>query len=388
MSFWKKLGVSLMLIMIIGLGFQDVSKDPDRTSIVWQHFILDKEKERAKCKHCGKEFKFLKGSSTKGLLKHLKETKVHSDLKLNNDTQVGESESTKESNETENSKVSVKKYFPSNKKTVQQIVTDLAISGASFNFIAKCETLKKSFRDNGYEMPDSPTTVQKYVLAVAKERTAKLIEEVKLNKSNGTRLALSLDEYTAKNNRKYLGMNIHQNNGVFFNLGLQRIHGSMPSEKLGTLVEESLAKFDLNIKQDFISVTNDAASVMVKWARNLPCIGLKCIVHGIHLSVTDKLYVKKKKESNTTLPTQSATEEYCSDDDDDCDDINGSVEFTQHPEKKGKTPMIQKYDPLLTKVRKENRKYRKSQVRNDELQEFIENKIGKKLAVLNDCKTR
>ena len=198
MSFWKKLGVSLMLIMIIGLGFQDVSKDPDRTSIVWQHFILDKEKERAKCKHCGKEFKFLKGSSTKGLLKHLKETKVHSDLKLNNDTQVGESESTKESNETENSKVSVKKYFPSNKKTVQQIVTDLAISGASFNFIAKCETLKKSFRDNGYEMPDSPTTVQKYVLAVAKERTAKLIEDVKQDKSNGTRLALSLDEYTAK----------------------------------------------------------------------------------------------------------------------------------------------------------------------------------------------
>ena len=49
-----------------------------------------------------------------------------------------------------------------------------------FHFIAKCETLKKSFQDNGYDMPDSPTTVQKYVLAVAKERTAKLIEDVKL----------------------------------------------------------------------------------------------------------------------------------------------------------------------------------------------------------------
>ena len=36
-----------MLILIIGgLGFQDVSKDPDRTSIVWNHLILDKEKER------------------------------------------------------------------------------------------------------------------------------------------------------------------------------------------------------------------------------------------------------------------------------------------------------------------------------------------------------
>ena len=32
MSLWKKLGFSLMLILIIGgLGFQDVSKDPDRT---------------------------------------------------------------------------------------------------------------------------------------------------------------------------------------------------------------------------------------------------------------------------------------------------------------------------------------------------------------------
>ena len=42
-----------MLTLIIGgLGFQDVSKDPD---------ILDKEKEIAKCKHCGKECRFLKG---------------------------------------------------------------------------------------------------------------------------------------------------------------------------------------------------------------------------------------------------------------------------------------------------------------------------------------
>ena len=55
-----------MLILIIGgLGFQDVSKDPDRTSIVWNHLILDKEKEKAKRKHCGKEFKFVKGGSTK-----------------------------------------------------------------------------------------------------------------------------------------------------------------------------------------------------------------------------------------------------------------------------------------------------------------------------------
>ena len=39
--------------------------------------------------------------------------------------------------------------------------------------------------------------------------------------------------------------------------------------------------------------------------------------------------------------------------------------------------MIEKYDPILKKVRGENRKYRKSQVRNDELQEIVKNGLGK-----------
>ena len=326
------------------------------------------------------------------MLKHLKEAKVHSNLKLNNDTE-GESESTitsqSSTKDQKEKKSSVKNYFPSNKKSVQQIVTDLAISGASFNFIATCETLKKSFRDNGYDMPNSHNTVRKYVLSVANARREKLIEDVNKDKSKGIRLSLSLDEYTAKNNRKYLGMNIHQSNGIFYNLGIERISGTMPSERLGALVDESLAKFDLNIDRDFICVTNDAASVMVKWARQLPCLSLKCIVHGIHLSVVDKLYVKKKKKSASALPSQSATQQDFSDsDNDDYDDVNGTVSFPQRPEREGSIPMVEKYDPILTKVRGENRKYRKSQVRNDELQEFVKNGFGKELAVLKDCKTR
>ena len=74
MSLWKKLGFSLMLILIIGgLGFQDVSKDPDRTIIVWQHFILDKDKEKAKCKHCGKEYRSRLGDETLSALVFLKQ---------------------------------------------------------------------------------------------------------------------------------------------------------------------------------------------------------------------------------------------------------------------------------------------------------------------------
>ena len=56
----------------------------------------------------------------------------------------------------------------------------------------------------------------------------------------------------------------------------------------------------------------------------------------------DKIYVKKKKESNSLLPTPSATEQDWSDDD-DCDDINGTVTFTQLPERReGSILMIEK----------------------------------------------
>ena len=41
----------------------------------------------------------------------------------------------------------------------------------------------------------------------------------------------------------------------------------------------------------------------------------------------------------------------------------------------------------MTKVRGENKKYRKSQVGNDELQEIVKNGLGKNLAVLKNCKT-
>ena len=58
----------MMILIIGGLRFQDESKDPDpshldwdldRNNIVWNHFILDKEKEKAKrCKSVAKNSDF------------------------------------------------------------------------------------------------------------------------------------------------------------------------------------------------------------------------------------------------------------------------------------------------------------------------------------------
>ena len=90
-------------------------------------------------------------------------------------------------------------------------------------------------------------------------------------------------EYTSKRNRSYLGINIHNASIGFANLGLVRIHGSMPSEELYKLVDLALDKFDLKIENDIISATSDGASIMTKWGRMISCLHIQCMAHAVHL---------------------------------------------------------------------------------------------------------
>ena len=90
-------------------------------------------------------------------------------------------------------------------------------------------------------------------------------------------------EYTSKRNRSYLGINIHNPNIGFANLGLLRIHGSMPSDELFKLVDVALDKFDLTIENDITCATSDGASVMTKWGRMISCDHVKCMAHAVHL---------------------------------------------------------------------------------------------------------
>ena len=61
----------------------------------------------------------------------------------------------------------------------------------------------------------------------------------------GTRFSISLDEYTSSRNRRLMNINLHTKE-KFWNLGMQRIKGSMPAQKVVELVYKKLLEFGIN----------------------------------------------------------------------------------------------------------------------------------------------
>ena len=74
--------------------------------------------------------------------------------------------------------------------------------------------------------------------------------------------SLTFDEWTSNKNRRYMNVNLHAHD-KFWNLGLCRIHGSMPAEKCVKLLQERLVEFNICIN-NIVSITTDGAAVMTK----------------------------------------------------------------------------------------------------------------------------
>jgi len=49
-------------------------------------------------------------------------------------------------------------------------------------------------------------------------------------KAQGQRLSLTLDEWTSGRNCRYMNINVHEEGGNFWSLGLARVHESMPAD--------------------------------------------------------------------------------------------------------------------------------------------------------------
>ena len=66
-------------------------------------------------------------------------------------------------------------------------------------------------------------------------------------------------------------------------------------------MEEHLNKFDINFSRDVVCLVTDGAEVMKCLGRKLECYHLLCMIHGIHLAVTDVLFTKQKEDPQ--MPT-------------------------------------------------------------------------------------
>ena len=117
----------------------------------------------------------------------------------------------------------------------------------SFSTICNSKQIHEFFTKLGFNGPKSHNTVKKHVLDESQKVKNEVIEKLAKLKSEGKRFSCTTDEYTGSNNRRFLNVNVHTG-GDYFSLGLVRVSGSCPAEKMIELVTKKLAEFGLDMK--------------------------------------------------------------------------------------------------------------------------------------------
>lgn len=144
-----------------------------------------------------------------------------------------------------------------------------------------------------------------------------------------------------------------------------------------------LSKFNVNIERDIVSCSGDGAAVMVSFGRNLGIPFKICDNHTAHLAVIDVLYSKfeDKNKKNLDLPfTIADSDEECSDDEiDDDEETSDELEDVQFSNTLG---------PTIMNMRRIIKMFRASPLKTHLLKSIMQNRMGKSLKILLDCKTR
>lgn len=328
-------------------NFQEVFES--RKSEVWLYFRFSKATETAQCMLCFGRLS-AKGSSTKGLITHLRcRHKVLLKTSAGN-VDSGSSKISKLSDYNDGAE----------RASLKQVISEqVAVYGLSFNQIAQNKPLLRAFAADGYEIPSSGNQVKNIVIKHHEELVEKMKQKFISLKQSNKRFSITFDETTTCNNKRYMNINVHSTEGVDC-LGVIRIKGSMNADQAVSLVKERLQMFGLNLDSDIVATVTDAASIMLKLGKITSPIHVQCLSHGIHLAVCDVLY-----------RTESSTDDE-SDSEDDC-----------HPS------LQLSLKDVVDKVRKAVKMFRKSPVKNDDaLQPYVVESAGKEYRLLLDCRTR
>ena len=194
-------------------------------------------------------------------------------------------------------------------------------------------------------------------------------------------------------------VNLHGNEGTFWSLGIIRVHGSLPAERL--------REFGLDLDGDIIAICTDGASVMVKVGKLIKADQQLCFAHSIQLAVLDVLY-KRLPVPTPTSPTgiilhEVSSHEVSSEsvvvstiqedaDPEDLDDNNDDVENTElllfFEDDETVTELSNEYQQVVTKVRTVVKIFKRSPTKNDAvLQNYVVMEYGRELHLVLDYKT-
>lgn len=217
---------------------------------------------------------------------------------------------------------------------------------------------------------------------------------------------MTFEEWTSCRNQRYVHLILHGKDSKIWNLGLVRIKGSLSSVKCLALVEKRLELFSLCMKTDIVSIMTDGASVMTKIGRISSTYQQLCFAHGIQLAVIDVLYKKKSKVTAQTTMDQSSDNENESgieednseldEESSDVDEGNSDVDYEDDSnfgidiayDEIQIIDIQENFKPLVEKVRKIVRMFRRSPLKNEVLQSYVKIECPDELSLILDSKTR
>lgn len=359
-------------------------------SEVWQYYVRENQGQCARCSLCKAVLKTV-GGSTKGLHTHL-QTKHEINLlkhKINDDDQpkVGAvTVSTSQASGRNSTSTGPMKQFiltadKMNNSLPAVLARMTACDGLSFNVFCTSSDLRKALMALGHTLPTSVNTIKKTVMDHGDLVRAVVSSELAAKKKQGDRFSLTFDEWTSTRNRRYMNINIHSQESKFWNVGLVRVHGSMPAERCIALLDEKLSNFDINLHKDIVCLTTDGASVMTKVGKLVSTEQQLCYAHGIQLAVVDVMYKKRTTEGGDK-------DEQSADDSDEYDEGDNCLEVV-NSEYDVVAELSDDYDSVVKKVRGIVKLFRRSPTKNDEiLQKHVVSEIGHELNLILDCRTR
>ena len=235
-----------------------------KRSQIWQHFE-EVRKNFFRCKKCGSAFTYC--GSTTTFKKHLENK--HSFSEAKNDSESNPKKPRFE-NEAKSEQGTSSKFvqksiasFAVVSPTIQyEIARMVALDGFTFHQVSSSSFIQRGLKALGFKNVVSHNTVAQYMTDFAQEKRNELIIELRKMKSNGTRFAFTSDE-SSKFCRRYLNIIITTKGSWTRDLGLCRMEGSFPAEKIVSKLKEFLGKYELELS-DVIGTCFDGASVMNK----------------------------------------------------------------------------------------------------------------------------
>lgn len=230
-----------------------------------------------------------------------------------------------------------------------------------------------------YDLPQSTTTIMKDVHEFSDQKKEEVKEILRVALGNGIRFSLSFDEWSSRRGRRYCNINLHASDNKFC-LGVVRVFGSLTSEKTQQILRDTLETFGLSLDKHIVAAICDGARVNLRFGRENPTELQVCLAHGIHLAVTEVLYKKTNDIENDLFPDEnyedSSDIEVPSSDDEDCNE-DDPVDFSSEDA-----------SVSVNGVRKIVKFFKRSDLKNQTLQDLVKVEFGHEITLKLDCRTR